>query len=145
MTKFGCTSIVEEWCNRKALTPGALHLTNQPLFAKEWQVQTSTQRPVTKRRRTTAAPALPYLDSHNQPERLFWLCQYFRDLAEQDALALLSNELSRCNRSHILQMAVIGAQGNKRNDIKTSLGYVVSDGLLPFAHARTTVFEAGEA
>lgn len=35
MTKFGCTSIVEEWCNREALTPGALHLTNQPLFAKE--------------------------------------------------------------------------------------------------------------
>ena len=35
MNKFGCTSIVEEWCNRIALTPGALHLTNQSLFAKE--------------------------------------------------------------------------------------------------------------
>jgi hypothetical protein len=35
MAHFGCISIVDGWCNRDAITPGALHLTNQPLFVKE--------------------------------------------------------------------------------------------------------------
>lgn len=39
MARFGCTSIVEEWCNRDALTPGALHLTNQDLFAVARQAE----------------------------------------------------------------------------------------------------------
>ncbi|MDP3651631.1 MAG: hypothetical protein Q8R67_08105 [Rhodoferax sp.] len=105
-------------------------------------MQTSTQRPAAKRCSPTAAPALPYLDSSEHPERLFWLCHYFRDLAELEALTALSSELCRRNRSHITQMAVIGAKGHQRNHVKLSLEYVVSDGLLPFAHAGTTVFEA---
>jgi hypothetical protein len=100
---------------------------------------TTTQR-VTKRAKPAAPAALPYPNYEDFPEKLFWLCVYFRDLTELEALEALTLEMHRRHRPQPLLFALSGAKSHQKSEIKLPLGYVIEGGLLPFAHATTTIF-----
>lgn len=98
-----------------------------------------------KRKSPAAVQALPYPETHRLPDHLYWLGCYFRDVTEMEALEGLSLEMTRRRRPNHVCMALCGAQVDKRDSLKKSLGYVVKNGLLPFAHAQTTVFSSAGA
>lgn len=102
-------------------------------------MQTPTRR-ATRREAPAAVEALPYpeLGSTDQPH--FWLAVYFRNLSEMVALQGLAMEMCKRRRPERVTMALHGAVNAKRQDIKLSLGYVVENGALPFAHPATTFF-----
>lgn len=102
------------------------------------------QTTLTQRKPARRAPAadakLPFPDLPESDDRLFWLACLFRQLAELQALDLLTQELHRRRRPDVVLFALYNAMGNMRSDLKTAHGYVVKGGLLPFAFAGTTVF-----
>lgn len=97
-------------------------------------------------RRTPAADAkLPYPELPETEDRFFWLAALFCDLAEIQALDMLITECHQRKRSNVVLIALYGARGHLRDNLKTAQGYVLKEGLLPFAFAGTTVFGARQA
>lgn len=96
----------------------------------------------TKRKAPAATRPLPYPDLEANEGKLFWLGVYFRDLAELEALQGLVIEMHRRHRSQVVCTALYSAQHANRDSTKMALGYVVSEGLLLFAHPTTTVFDS---
>lgn len=108
-------------------------------------MQTNPAPVATTRRRAPVAakPKLLYPDPDKLPKRLFWLANYFRDIAKLQALLDLMTEMHRRGgHPDALFHALYGAQGHQRDAIELSLSYVVSDGLLLFAFQETTVMQA---
>lgn len=102
--------------------------------------------PSTKRKTPAAAKTkLQYPDPDKLPKHLFWLAIYFRDIAEAQAIKDLCFEMhQRGNRPDILFHALYGAIDGQRKTIRTSLGYVLSEGMLLFAFDKTAVFDLAE-
>lgn len=100
----------------------------------------TTQRPAT-RRAPAAVAKLPYPLSYEHPVRLHWLAEYFCDLAKSEALKQLSGELARRRRPLPMRYAIYSAMGHQSKECKMSFDYVVSEGLLPYAFEKTTIFD----
>lgn len=92
--------------------------------------------------RKPAAAKLPYPElPENSDDKAFWLAAYLRDQAELDQLRQLTQTKEFWRKNRAFQHAIHGAINHQRDDIKLSLGYALQNGMLPFAHARTTYFD----
>lgn len=97
-------------------------------------MQTTTTRPP----RARETPTYPSHQHHNSPA--FFLGCLLREQAQQEAIRHLAiKEVFRKNRA--LADAAFHCVCRLDEAIKKSIKYVVEDGLLPFAHARTTYFD----
>lgn len=97
----------------------------------------------TKRRSTTPVAKLLYPPVPDSDDNLFWLAIYFWDCAEAVALQTLVKEKHKLKRRphDCVFYALYGAISHQKIAVKTSLGYVIQDGKLLFAHPATTIFD----
>ena len=109
-------------------------------------MHTSTQQPRAHRGTRAKTPIYPDLPSSDSPlGRFFWLAAFLRDQAELEAINGLIDKPSHIKSPRPLRMALYGALRTQENDLSKSLSQVCSNGLLPFAHQQTTVFNGSEA
>lgn len=107
-------------------------------------MQTSTPRLTKARKPTTKAPATkaPAYPEHQASEHTgYFLACLLREQAQYEALCTISAAAGFYRKPQALQDAIFSAQGHTSVEIERSLRYVISDGLLPFAHASTTYFD----
>lgn len=105
-------------------------------------MQTSTHSRRAPRRAQAAKGKLPFPQLPDSGSRFFWLAAYFNDLAQLEALSTVCDRAHSASRRrpYIELLALTSACSHRRDELQKSFKYVVSDGLLPFAWAGTTVF-----
>lgn len=101
-------------------------------------MQTSTHRPATARTQTHKAPVYPDYAASSDPA--FFLACLLREQAQYDALGTITGGHSFHRKPLQFRDVIYTSLGRCSNEIEKSLRYVISDGLLPFAHAHTTYF-----
>lgn len=102
-------------------------------------MQTTTQRPAKARSQATKRPVYPRYPDTEHPG--FWLAVLLCKQCELDEIQVIRRGKGFSNKSDRLQSAMWSALSLMREDMKLALGYVVEEGLLPFAHAHTTYFD----
>lgn len=64
-----------------------------------------------------------------------------REQSQYEELLSLTNDKGFFKKTDQFKDAIHTSAGRTYNEIQKSLKYVISDGLLPFAHAHTTYFD----
>ncbi len=85
-------------------------------------------------------PVYPDLPLPGQPQS-FWLAAYLRDAAHLDEINAQIKKPGFHNKKDAYVGAIYTARQALLKEAQESFKYVISDGLLPFAHAHTTYFD----
>lgn len=102
-------------------------------------MQTATTQRAVRARTKAAAPVRPRLPNTEHPG--FWLAVFLIQSAELDALVKHTRSAAMRKTPSVLQDALYDAQRLMRGEIGLPVGYMVKEGLLPFAHVHTTYFD----
>lgn len=102
-------------------------------------MQTATTQRAVKARTKAPASVYPRLPSSEHPG--FWLAVFLIDSAELEALDKHRRTAAIRKAPWVLKQALWNSQRLMRENMQLSTGYVVQEGLLPFAHAHTTYFD----
>lgn len=103
-------------------------------------MQTPTQC-VTKRTKPAAPAPLPFPTLEQHKGKLFWLAAYFIDLSKAETLGQVADEMHRRRRSGIVTLSLASGRHALEEESRQSLQHAIKNGLLPFAHPTTTVFD----
>lgn len=99
----------------------------------------TTQRATVARTPARSKPVYPRLPDTNHLG--FWLAVLLCEQAELEEVCKFQRAKGFFSKPTALQYAMYTSARLMRDQMKVTLGYVIEEGLLPFAHAHTTYFD----